>query len=1062
MYRSPRRFRWFRWAVILVGLWAVVGFFVLPRIVKSQLERRLSAELERTVTVGTVKVNPFALSLTLEDFAISERDRQAGFLGWKRLYVNFDAWKSLFGAWVLGDLELDGLRGNVNVGVDGTLNFSDLLAKAGADNGEPRAPAKPARPLRIDRLKVTRAAMAFLDLSRTPEFSTTVGPVTFELKGFRTAGPGESPYVFEAVTEAGERLAWRGSLAAAPFRSAGEFQISDLLLPKYAPYYGQAVRAVVADGKLSVGGRYEIDLSQDGRRLKLSDGAVQVRDLRVLEAGVNEPLLVLPAVDVSGIAADAVAAKVNVARVAVKGGSTGLRREVDGTLNLLRLIGPATMAQASPAPASPAPPTASTPAGPTPDVSVDDVVVDGFAVRVRDLAAARPAQLELNDVKVAVKHFTLAEGAEFPVQVGFDWAPQGAVQLDGTVKLKPAVDANFAVVTTDLALLPLSPYVEQFVRARLTQGAVSTQLRAHLTLPAEGPAATLSGDVTIAKLGLVDEVAKEELAGFESLALKDVQLSTAPKLDVTLGEVALAGPYAQVLVRPDHSLNLATLTAPPPGKVPPTRPSVSLPASGGAGEAAPAEEPHIVINRVTIADGRARFADRSLQPGVTMNVTRFGGTITGLSSENLTKGDVDLTASVDGSGPVSVKGKLDPLGASKAVDLKIDLRNVDLTPLSPYAGKFAGYELARGKLQLDVNFRMKDEALDSANVVTLDQFTWGAATNSPDATKLPVRLGVALLKDVNGKIVLDVPVEGNLNDPEFRVSRVVWRVIGNLLTKAAVSPFALLGSMFGGGGEELAYQQFAPGATELLASEQSKLETMVKALKNRPGLSVAVEGGYDGTVDAYALKRRKFETQLRTHVWEQRQAAGGDVPPPEQLVPTAEERALALKEMFAAAFPEEASAQAAPNAAAATTSAPEPSAPPPQSAQASAEEKGLVKRTWNLLTLKAWREERAAKREAEMRERAEEQRRAEAERLAAQAGGADQPVIGLSIEAMADRLTAKVQVTPDDLRELAADRAKTVRDYFTQAGIAPERVFLAQTEDAAKLNKGPRVTLSLQ
>ncbi len=264
-----------------------------------------------------------------------------------------------------------------------------------------------------------------------------------------------------------------------------------------------------------------------------------------------------------------------------------------------------------------------------------------------------------------------------------------------------------------------------------------------------------------------------------------------------------------------------------------------------------------------ISGGDFSFNDRAIQPNVRMALTQFDGTIAGLSSENVARADVNLKAMVDGTGPVAITGKLDPLGAVRSVDLKIDFKNVDLLPVSPYSGKFAGYELARGQLVVDMKILVADRKLDSTSVVTLNQFTFGAATNSPDATGLPVRLGVALLKDSDGRIVIDLPVQGNLDDPDFRYSKVVWRVIGNVLAKAATSPFSLLGSMFGGGGDELAFQEFAPGESQLQPAELPKLETLVKALTNRPALSLGIEGDFDAAADGYALKREKLTAFVR-------------------------------------------------------------------------------------------------------------------------------------------------------------------------------------------------------
>ena len=197
------------------------------------------------------------------------------------------------------------------------------------------------------------------------------------------------------------------------------------------------------------------------------------------------------------------------------------------------------------------------------------------------------------------------------------------------------------------------------------------------------------------------------------------------------------------------------------------------------------------------------FTDRSLKPNVNMAIQQVNGTISGLSSEQLQHADVNLNAKVDGVGPVAITGTINPFSGTQTNDVKISVKDVDLTPASPYSGKFAGYRIAEGKLNMDLAYELVGKKLQSKNVITLDQFTFGEKVNSPDATHLPVRLAIAILKDREGKIVLDVPIEGSLDDPQFRIGKVVTRAILNILTKVATSPFSLVGALFGGGGEEL-------------------------------------------------------------------------------------------------------------------------------------------------------------------------------------------------------------------------------------------------------------------
>lgn len=1017
-----RRRRWLWILSVTVVLFTVTGFFILPPLVKAQLEKRLSAELGRTVTVGKVSVNPYALSVTLENFDIRLKEGSGSFLGWNRLYVNFDALASLTGDWVLSEIELDGFHAGVTVKPDGSLNFSDILAKVTATPAGPVVPAKPGRPVRIGSLKVAQARVDFADQAHKKPFATVVGPLTFALTEFRTAGSRGAPYHFAAVTESGEKLAWSGTISAEPFRSVGELSLENIVLAKYSPYYAEQMQADLVDGKLSVRGKYEINLTDGQRVLKLQDGALQLRGIKLLERASQETAVELPALDITGVNADALAQKATVGSVVLTGGHLRVRRDKDGSVNLLTMLqSPA----AEPAPA--ALPAATAAPAKVPNIMIGEVALKDFQVDVADLAALRPAQLGLSGVQLSVKNVTLAEGASMPVQLSLTWAPQGTVRLDGTVSLKP-VKADLKLDIAGLELLPLSPYLEQFVNARITQGAVTASLTAQAAVPAgQPPVVSVAGGVKVEKFGLVDGAHNEELAGFGSLALNGLKIGTAPQLGAALDEVNLTAPYARVVVNSDKSLNLAGLARTEP-----------KPAGEPAAAAAPvAPAPKVEIGKVVIADGDYSFTDRSVEPNVRTALTQFGGTVAGLSSENMAKAVVDLKATVDGAGPVAITGQLDPLGATKFVDLKIDFKNVDLQPLSPYSGKYAGYELARGKLQLDVRFLLNGKKIDSSNVITLNQFTFGGPTNSPDATGLPVRLGVALLKDLDGKIIIDVPVVGTVGDPDFHIGKVVWRVIGNLLTKAAVSPFALLGSMFGGGGDELGYQEFAPGMAALQPVEMKKLETMVKALTNRPGLSLDLEGSYDGPADTYALKHQKLADTVRRAIWEAKHAIDPNIATPEQLVIAPEDNAAMVKKLFDEKFPP------GTQFGAPLAKAPVAAAPPP------GPKKGFFGRIVDALTGRGNESAKAGPADTTK---------------PGEAAAADHVATGPTLEEMTGRLAKTMEVNDNDLRALGQARAQQVRDYFINIGkIDPERLFLAKdSSDPAKAGKGPRVFLTLQ
>jgi len=1002
-------------ALVCLVLYGVAGFFVLPPVIRAQAERRLSAALGRSASIGKVHMNPFALSLSVEDLDIQEKGGRGSFLGWSRLYVRFDLFRSLAGYWELGAIELDGFHAAVVVNPDGSFNFSDVLARL----APPAAPqAKQGHPVRVGSLKVAQASVNFADRSLRHPFATVVGPLTFALTDFWAVGRHGAPYHFDARTESGERFQWNGTLCADPVGSRGDFNVENLVLKKYTPYFEKRIQADLTDGKLTLRGSYEVDFDPRRRLLDLSEGELHLRDLKVVERPSGGAAFELSAADVTGIKADGVASRASVGRVALSGGHVSVRRNKDGSVNLLELLGPEAPAGARPA----------APAG-VPDVTAGEVSLKDFRVDVADEAVPSHARLSLGGLQFSLRNFTLADGAAMPVDLSFAWAPKGAVKVSGTLTLKPGIKADLKADVTALEILPLSPYLEEFVNARISQGAVSAATALRASVSAGQPALTLEGDVVVDKFGLVDSARDKELLGFSRLTLTGLNVGIQPQVTASMREMGIVGPYLRVRVDADKSLNISSLAKP-----------ASSPRAGHAADAAPAAPaPRIEVGRVVIGGGDFSFSDESVEPNVRLSLGEFGGSVSGLSSERLARADVELKGMVGGVGPVEITGKLDPLGARKFVGLKVDVRNVDLIPLSPYLGRYAGYELARGQLVVDSKILVDGERVDATNIVTLNQFTFGAATSSPDATALPVRLGVALLKDLDGKVVIDLPVQGSLGDPEFRIGRVVLRVVVNLLTKAAVSPFSLIGSMFGGGGDELAYQEFSPGSSELQPSELPKLETLAKALANRPALSLSLEGGYDSAADAYALKRSKLAELVRRQIWEERHGADPNIAPPDKLAISPDESAAMVKKLFDSKFPP-GTQFGTPLPPAPAVERPPPGPPP-----------GLLARIVNLVTFKRQRDQAAARRQSEILA-------AQHEKDVARAAAA-----GLPLDQMTGRLAEAMEVTGNDLGALAAERAQRVRRYLVDSGhIAVDRLFLAQSSEPAARDKGPRVLLSLQ
>ena len=271
----------------------------------------------------------------------------------------------------------------------------------------------------------------------------------------------------------------------------------------------------------------------------------------------------------------------------------------------------------------------------------------------------------------------------------------------------------------------------------------------------------------------------------------------------------------------------------------------------------------ISIEKVTFQGGKVNFTDESIKPKFTSDLAEIGGRVTGLSSEETKMADLDVKCKFNNYAPLEITGKLNPLRQDLYVDIKARYTDMDLSPLTPYSGKYVGYTIEKGKLNFDLQYLIDKKKLDAKNVIFIDQLTFGQKVDSPDATKLPVKFAVALLKDRKGEIHLDLPVEGRTDDPKFRIGRLVWQVIKNILIKAATSPFALLGAIFGSGGEDLGYLEYDYGQSAVTPDGGKKMENLAKALNDRPSLKLSIDGYVDQEQDRLALRKVFFDRSVK-------------------------------------------------------------------------------------------------------------------------------------------------------------------------------------------------------
>ena len=290
----------------------------------------------------------------------------------------------------------------------------------------------------------------------------------------------------------------------------------------------------------------------------------------------------------------------------------------------------------------------------------------------------------------------------------------------------------------------------------------------------------------------------------------------------------------------------------------------------------------IRIREVRIESGQMNFSDQFIQPNFAADIKDLDGTLTGLSTDPNSSAKVDLKGEVGEFSPVTIAGEIQFFAFDRHTDIGMKFENIPLPIFNPYSGRFAGYNIAKGSLTTDLQYLIEDRKLEAKHHIRIDQLEWGEATASKEAVPLPVKLATSLLKDVDGVIDLNVPVNGTLDDPKFRIGPIVWQIIKNILVKAVTAPFRLLGSLFKGA-EEAQFVQFAPGEATLDPAAAEQMSALAKGLAQKPEIKLDVPIGVVEELDRPALVDQAVAAEISAATREIKRIKPDDETPPPSL-----------------------------------------------------------------------------------------------------------------------------------------------------------------------------------
>jgi hypothetical protein len=790
-----------------------------------------------------------------------------------------------------------------------------------------KPPVKETTPLSMDadHIQVADGKIEFSDLKSIP-FKTTLEMIEVGIDNLSTAPDKKAKARLSLRTESGEGMKLESDFSINPLVSEGTLEFTQIKLMKYSPYYSQSVLFDVREGSLGLSTKYMFKKTEKEPEILLAELSAALTSLKLRKRGEKDDFLHIPVVSLKNTSVDLTKREINIGRLSTQKGILKIERYNDGKINIQSLVSESVAAGGKPAEAK---------KGPKLRITLKDAAVDRYTVKIEDSMPREPINLVAEWIDFRGSNLSTAKNSKGRASLSFVFNKKGSIKTNGSVSINPP-SANMKLDVKGIEIAPFQSYFTGRVKIIVTRGDISLNGNVSAGYSKDGiMKASYKGEASVKDFASLDKANAEDFLKWNSLYFGGMDATYSP-LYVNIAKVALTDFYSRIIINKDGSINLqGIMQKKGGGKAAATKKEAEEPvveAYAKPVEVASTEKPiteaekpsevvHqtaadittkplaatppqkagklIKIEAVTFQGGTINFSDRHIEPNYSSSFLEIGGRVSRLSSEENKFADVDLRGKLENSAPLEITGKINPLRDDLYVDLKIAFNNMDLSPLTPYSGRYLGYTIQKGELSLNLKYLIVKNKLDSQNNIFLDQFTLGNKVESPKATKLPVKLAIALLKNRKGEIDLNVPVSGYINDPKFSIGRIIIKMLLNLLVKAATSPFALLGSLFGGG-EELSYLQFDYGSSDLPQQDMKKLNTLVKALFDRPALKLEIEGHVDVEKDREGLKQYMFEKKLKVQKLKDLIKKGQPAVPVDQVTIGKEEYAKYLKMAYKA------------------------------------------------------------------------------------------------------------------------------------------------------------------
>jgi len=849
------------WAMIVLLLYTLLGFFAVSAIIKTKIIDLIEEDLGRSAHIQAVLFNPYELSLRIRQFEMQDIDgvKLAAF---DDFFVNFQL-SSLF-RWALTFREIrldnsyvyyerfDAVDSRISRMLAGMAKNKPSQTEQADEGGSAGLPR-----FLIHELALNSGVVEIKDNVPATPVVMNLGPININIKELNTLPDqyGKQTVAIDLPDDA--RLQWQGNLSLTPLDSQGEMRLTNANLDVATAYLKTFLPLEAVQARLSSSFEYHVQLNNNGQiDVDIDNLDVELDDVAITGLSPSTEFFALKQLALRGGKLRYPEQSVVFSSLKFTEPKVALWRNKDGDLS----VGDLVPASKNEDPAQPESKTTAeteensieseaapdnSPASQPWQVALNELILEQGQFDFTDNSIAPAAQIGIKDLTVKASDISNQPDAKIPLAVAANLTQGGELALSGIVEILPEFSFSAQTKIRGIPLSIAQPYVQQYTRIQVNKGKLSSDL--NIAIPA-GKSITIDGALQIPGLEINDTVESKRLLAWKNLTVERLNFDLAAN-KLALSPLQFEQLFGRVIIYKDKTTNLSGLVIEQEKKT-------------AKEEVSKDDKFDVVIGGVSVKQGGMDFSDLSLPLHFATRIKGLNGTISTIATNSSQPANIKLEGQVDDYGLSRISGAINLLDPLHRTGISVQFRNLLMSNLSPYTVQFAGREIADGKLDLDLNYDITKSQLQASNKVVISDLQLGAKVDHPDAASLPLGLAVALLKDPSGKIDINLPIEGDVDDPEFRIGGIIWQTFAGLIVKAVTSPFSLLAGLIGVDADDLGEFQFLAGRSDLTPPEFEKVAQLKQALLQRPKLSVEINGAFDPEIDVPALKYSRLRSTL--------------------------------------------------------------------------------------------------------------------------------------------------------------------------------------------------------